>query len=167
MARSFSGDKRQLVPILKAGIAHRGFALVDVISPCVTFNDHEGSSKSYAYTRQHDVEAVATDFVPLRHGITIPESDEAVHTVTMHDGGTVRLRSVDPDYDPTNRDSAYAHVRACQQRGEIATGLLFVSEGGHDMHSALRTVPTPLVDVPFEQLCPGGAALEALMARFR
>ncbi len=167
VARSFSGDKKQLVPILKAAIAHQGFALVDVISPCVTFNDHEGSTKSYAYTRQHDVEAVVADFVPLRHSIELPETTESVRSVTLHDGDTVHLRSVDPTYDPTNRDSAYAHVRACQLRGEVATGLLFVAEGGHDMHSALRTVPTPLVDLPFEQLCPGSAALERLMQRYR
>lgn len=167
VARSFSGDKKQLVPILKAAIAHKGFALVDVISPCVTFNDHEGSTKSYAYTRSHDVEAVATDFVPIRHSITLPETDQEVHSVTLHDGDTVRLRSVAANYDPTSRDSAYAHVRACAQRGEVATGLLFVAEGGHDMHTALRTVPTPLVDLTHEQLCPGSAALDTLMERFR
>lgn len=167
VARSFSGDKRQLVPILKAGIAHKGFALVDVISPCVTFNDHEGSTKSYAYTRQHDVEAVAADFVPLRREITVPETDEAVRTVTLHDGGIVRLRATAPDYDPTDRDSAYAHVRACQRRGEIATGLLFVDESAHDMHDALRTVPTPLADLSHADLCPGRTALDRLMERYR
>jgi 2-oxoglutarate ferredoxin oxidoreductase subunit beta len=167
VARSFSGDKKQLVPILKAGIAHKGFALVDVISPCVTFNDHEGSTKSYAYTRAHDVEAVAADFVPLRKEITVPDTGEEVRTVQLHDGGTVRLRATAPDYDPTDRDSAYAHVRACQRRGEVATGLLFVSESARDMHDALRTVQTPLVDIPFEQLCPGSAALDRLMERYR
>ncbi|MBL8997241.1 MAG: 2-oxoacid:ferredoxin oxidoreductase subunit beta [Gemmatimonadales bacterium] len=167
VARSFSGDKRQLVPIIKAGIAHKGFALVDVISPCVTFNDHEGSTKSYAYTRQHEVEAVEADYVPLRREITMPETKGAVTVVQMHDGSSVRLRPTAPDYDPTDRESAYAHVRACQARGEIATGLLFVSEGARDMHELARTVPTPLVDVPFEALCPGQAALDKLMARYR
>ncbi len=167
VARSFSGDKKQLVPILKAAISHKGFALVDVISPCVTFNDHEGSTKSYAYTRQHDVEAVATDFVPLQREITVPETDEIVRTVALHDGSSVRLRATSDDHDPTNRDSAYAHVRACQRRGEVATGLLFVDEDGRDMHDALLTVPMPLVDLPYEQLCPGSAALTALMERYR
>ena len=167
VARSFSGDKTQLVPILKAGIAHKGFALVDVISPCVSFNDHEGSTKSYAFTREHEVEAVHTDFIPLRREITMPETNEDVTVVQMHDGTSVRLRSTAPDYDPTNRDSAYAHVRACQSRGEIATGLLFIDESKRDMHDMLRTVATPLVDVPFEKLSPGKAALEKLMDRYR
>ena len=167
VARSFSGDKSQLVPILKAGIAHKGLALIDVISPCVSFNDHEGSTKSYAYTREHEVEAVHADFVPLKREITVPETGESVKVVELHDGGRVRLRATADDYDPTNRESAYAHVRACQQRGEIATGLLFVDEHGTDMHDHLRTVPTPLVDLPYEALCPGRAALDSLMERYR
>lgn len=167
VARSFSGDKKQLVPIIKAGIAHKGFAIIDVISPCVSFNDHEGSTKSYAFTREHEVEAVHADFVPLQREITIPETDEEVHVVTMHDGARVRLRSTASDYDPTNRESAYVHVRECQGRGEIATGLLFVDENGKDMHDFLRTPNTPLVDLPFETLCPGAAAMDKLMERYR
>lgn len=167
VARSFSGDKKQLVPILKAGIAHKGFALVDVISPCVSFNDHEGSTKSYAYTREHDVEVVHTDFVPLRREITMPETNEDVAVVQLHDGGSVRLRATAPGYDPTDRDSAYAYVRSCQARRELATGLLFVDESGRDMHDMMRTVPTPLIDVPFERLCPGKSALDTLMEQFR
>ena len=167
VARSFSGDKKQLVPILKAGISHKGFALVDVISPCVSFNDHEGSTKSYKFTREHEVESVHTDFVALRREITIPETNEDVSVVQMHDGTSVRLRATAPDYDPTNRESAYAHVRACQARGEIATGLLFIDESKRDMHDLMRTVPTPLVDLPFEKLSPGKAALEKLMDRYR
>ncbi|MEX2179651.1 MAG: 2-oxoacid:ferredoxin oxidoreductase subunit beta [Gemmatimonadaceae bacterium] len=167
VARSFSGDKKQLVPILKAGIRHKGFALVDVISPCVTFNDHEGSTKSYAYTRQHEVEAVTTDFVPLRREITMPETDTAMAVVQMHDGSSVRLRSTSGGYDPTDRASAYAHVRACQARGEIATGLLFVDQGGHDMCDGLALPDQALVDVPYDRLCPGGKAMERLMERYR
>lgn len=167
VARSFSGDKKQLVPIIKAGIAHKGFAIIDIISPCVSFNDHEGSTKSYAFTREHEVEAVHADFIPLQREITVPETDEEVRTVTLHDGGRVRLRATASDYDPTNRESAYAHVRACQSRGEIATGLLFVDENGRDMHDYLRTPATPLVDLPFETLCPGKAALDSLMERYR
>lgn len=167
VARSFSGDKKQLIPILKAGIAHNGFAIVDVISPCVSFNDHEGSTKSYAFTREHEVESVEADFVPLRREITVADTNEEISVVQMHDGATVRLRSTSPDYDPTDRNSAYAHVRACQSRGEIATGLLFIDESGSDMHSMMRTVEQPLVDVPFEKLCPGSAALQKLMTRYR
>lgn len=167
VARSFSGDKKQLVPIIKAGLSHKGFAIIDVISPCVSFNDHEGSTKSYAFTREHEVEAVHADFVPLQREITVPETHEDLRVVTMHDGATVRLRSTTGDYNPTNRESAYAHVRECQSRGEIATGLLFVDEHGKDMHDFLRTPETPLVDLPFEQLCPGKSALDKLMERYR
>lgn len=167
VARSFSGDKGQLVPILKAGLTHNGLALVDIISPCVTFNDHEGSTKSYKFTREHEVEVVAADFVPLRREVVAPETDEAISVVTMHDGSTVRFRKTPEGYDPTDREAAYAHVRACQHRGEVATGLLFLDENGQDMHAVSRTVETPLVDVPYEQLCPGNDALQKLMEKFR
>lgn len=167
VARSFSGDKGQLVPILKAGLAHNGLALVDIISPCVTFNDHEGSTKSYKFTREHEVEVVEADFVPLRREVVAPKTDAAVTVVTMHDGSTVRFRKTPEGYDPTNREAAYTHVRACQKRGEVATGLLFLDENGQDMHAVAKTIETPLVDVPFEQLCPGNDALQKLMERFR
>src|SRR4051795_8546241 len=167
VARGFSGDKAQLIPILKAGLSHNGLALVDVISPCVTFNDHEGSTKSYAFTREHEVEIAAADFVPLRREITIPASETSVQVVQMHDGSTVRFRRLEDGYDPTNRDLAYAHVRACQARGEMATGLLFIDENGADMHAVAKTVDTPLAELPFETLCPGQAALQALMERYR
>lgn len=167
VARGFSGDKAQLVPILKAGLSHNGLALIDVISPCVTFNDHEGSTKSYKFTREHEVEISAADFVPLRREITATPAEAGVSVVTMHDGSTVRFRKTPDGYDATNREDAYAHVRACQLRHEVATGLLFIDEGGQDMHAISRTVQMPLIDVPYEQLCPGNAALQTLMERYR
>ncbi len=167
VARGFSGDKAQLVPILKAGLTHNGLALIDVISPCVTFNDHEGSTKSYKFTREHEVELSSADFVPLRHEICAPQTDMAVSVVTMHDGSTVRFRTTEDSYDPTSREAAYAHVRACQLRHEVATGLLFIDETGRDMHAVARTVATPLVDLPYSVLCPGNEALQVLMERYR
>ena len=169
VARSFSGDKAQLVPILKAGLRHRGFGLIDIISPCVTFNDHEASTKSYRFTREHHAEMTAVDFVPLRREITSDSEVEVQGTVsvTMHDGSVVRLRSVAEDYDPTDRDGAYAHVRALQQKKEIATGLLYIDTSANDMHAVNRTVDRPLVDIPFEELCPGSAALAELMEECR
>jgi 2-oxoglutarate ferredoxin oxidoreductase subunit beta len=167
VARGFSGDKPQLIPILKAGLSHNGLAMVDIISPCVTFNDHEGSTKSYKFTREHEVEISAADFVPLRREITAPVTNEAISTVTMHDGSVIRFRKTPDGYDPTNREAAYAHVRACQQRNEVATGLLFIDEKGADMHAVWKTVATPLVDLTYEQLCPGNAALQALMEKYR
>jgi 2-oxoglutarate ferredoxin oxidoreductase subunit beta len=167
VARSFSGDKGQLVPILKAGLKHEGMALIDIISPCVSFNDHEGSTKSYKYTREHNTEISWMDLVPLRREITAPEVDEAVVSVTMHDGAVMRFRKTDQSYDPTDREAAYAHVSACHARGEVATGLLFVDEKGQDMHAVNHTVRTPLAQLPFSALCPGSGALAELMEEFR
>jgi 2-oxoglutarate ferredoxin oxidoreductase subunit beta len=139
-----------------------------VISPCVTFNDHEGSTKSYAYTRAHEREAVAADFVPLRHEITVASGGAKVIDVPMHDGTHVRLRPTTDDYDPTDRASAYAHVRACQARGEIATGLLFMDEeSGEELCDGLALPRAPLYGLPYETLCPGSAALERIMERYR
>ena len=113
VARSFSGDKAQLVPILKAGLAHSGFAFIDVISPCVTFNDHEGSTKSYAYTREHNVEIVHADFVPPAAEITTEYEAGSVRNVMMHDGSWVRLRKVAEDYDSDrSRSRLRVHPRA-------------------------------------------------------
>jgi 2-oxoglutarate ferredoxin oxidoreductase subunit beta len=183
VARSFSGDKEQLVPIIKAGLAHQGFAFIDVISPCVTFNDHEGSTKSYKFTRErkrdvvltdhvvtevidHD-EPTASDLVPLRTEISAAYAPGATVDVVMHDGSTVRLRKVDEAYDPTDRDRAYAYVRAAQTRGEVATGLLYLATGSPDMHTLENTVETPLAWLPYEELCPGKDALTELMEDFR
>ncbi|MGZ3441945.1 MAG: thiamine pyrophosphate-dependent enzyme, partial [Polyangia bacterium] len=167
VARSFSGDKEQLVPILKAGLKHKGFAFVDVISPCVTFNDHQGSTKSYAYTREHMHEADDIDFVPLRKEIVMPPSDAAVREVRMHDGSVIKFRRLDDDYDPTDRDKAYGYLRERQKQGEVVTGLLYVNEESRDLHDVNKTVPMPLTTVPYEQLTPGAAALAKLQKRYR
>src|SRR4029453_19585796 len=160
VARSFSGDKAPLVPILKAGLTHKGFAFVDVLSPCVTFNDHEGSTKSYAYTREKNVEVVQADFVPPAAAIRAENEPGGVRNVMLHDGRWVRLRKIADDYDPTDRDAAYAYVRELQKAGEIATGLLYLSADSSDLHEQSNTVSTPLVQLPYSQLCPGGAELE-------
>jgi 2-oxoglutarate ferredoxin oxidoreductase subunit beta len=168
VARGFSGDKTQLVPLLKAGLAHRGFALVDVISPCVTFNDHEGSTKSYASTRARHHDVAPVDFVPLRAEIALEANPEpgGVREVRMHDGSTVRFRSVGEDHDPTDRAAAYATVARLQAAGEVVTGLLYVDEQGDEMHALSGTVAQPLVELSHEQLCPGSAALAELMAEY-
>jgi 2-oxoglutarate ferredoxin oxidoreductase subunit beta len=162
VGRSFSGDKRQLVPILKAGLRHRGFAFVDVISPCVTFNDHKGSTKSYAHTRFHMQEVVETDFVPLRAEIKAEYGEGAAHSVTMHDGSVVRFRKVADAYDPTDRGSVLEHLRVSRNKGEVATGLLYLEESSDDMHAYENTVDRPLVDVEQDRLCPGNEALQEL-----
>ena len=173
MARSFSGDKEQLVPILKAGLRHRGFALVDVISPCVTFNDHHGSTKSYQYTRDNYNRLVYADFVPPAHEIAASYDEGDVRTVQMHDGSRIQFRKIPQDYDPTDRDAVYAYVRERQRASEVATGLLYVEEAPRDgtdavdFHGIQGTVDEPLARYPYEDLCPGSEALERLQARFR
>jgi len=167
LARSFSGDKEQLVPILKAALAHRGFALVDVISPCVTFNDHEGSTKSYLYTRKRAVNAIEADFIAPAAEIVAEISQHGVSSVRLHDGSVVRFRSVPEGYDPTDRGAVEDCVREHQVRGEVVTGLLYINESAPDLHETSRTPETPLVDVPFEKLSPGAAALEALQEEYR
>lgn len=167
VARSFSGDKNQLVPIIQAGLAHRGFAFIDVISPCVTFNDHEGSTKSYAHTREHAVEVVHADFVPVRDPIETAYAEGSVQRVTLHDGSTVTLRKVAKDYDATNRDAAYAQIREHQRCGEVMTGLLYISADSKDVHDQNDTVPGALTNVPYDRLCPGNDALQKLQQQFR
>jgi 2-oxoglutarate ferredoxin oxidoreductase subunit beta len=167
VARSFSGDKAQLVPILKAALSHQGFALVDVISPCVTFNDHEGSTKSYLYTRQHQLPIVEADFVPPATEITAELPAGQVTSVTMHDGSVVRFSKVAADYDPTNRTAAQAYLHEKQSSGEIPVGLLYLDTHGIEMHAGAKTVSKPLSQVPFEELCPGNAALQALQQLYR
>jgi 2-oxoglutarate ferredoxin oxidoreductase subunit beta len=167
VARSFSGDKAQLVPILKAGLRHNGFALVDVISPCVTFNDHEGSTKSYDYTRKHQLPIIAADFVPPAEEITVEYDHGTTTEVKLHDGSVVRLHKVGPSYDPTNRAGAFMHLMERQQAGEIPMGLLYIDEQGVEMHQGAKTVKTPLARLRHEELCPGSAALEALQQAYR
>ncbi len=167
VARSFSGDKAQLVPILKAGLSHKGFAFIDVISPCVTFNDHEGSTKSYAYTRERNVEVVQADFVPPTAAITTDYEPGSTRNVMLHDGSWVRLRKLAEDYDAADRDRAYAYIRERQRGGEVLTGLLYLQPDSSDVHEQNNTVSQPLTRLPYEDLCPGNAALEKLQARFR
>jgi 2-oxoglutarate ferredoxin oxidoreductase subunit beta len=167
IARSFSGDKDQLVPILQAAIRHRGFALVDVISPCVTFNDHEGSTKSYLYTREHEVKAVAADFVMPASEILATIPKDGITAVPMHDGSVVRFRSLPTDYDPTDRRSVTDYLEERTTASEVVTGLLYVNELVEDMHELNKTAGTPLTKVPFEKLCPGSGALEKLQESFR
>jgi 2-oxoglutarate ferredoxin oxidoreductase subunit beta len=167
VARSFSGDKEQLVPILKAGLAHRGFALIDVISPCVTFNDHEGSTKSYRHTRDNQLAVTETDFVPIQTELTARYAEGTATTVTMFDGSQVHFVKVPADYDPTDRKAVMSYMMDRQKNGEVATGLLYIDPSSVDAHDMNKTVATPLAEMPFEDLCPGSAALDKLQAGFR
>jgi len=167
VARAFSGDKGQLVPILKAGLSHKGFALIDVISPCVTFNDHEGSTKSYLNTRKKMLPVIAADFVPLAAEITTEYAPGSAVSVKLHDGSTVRLRKLAEDYDTGSRQAAAAEVELHRGKGEVPTGLFFVDTKSRDMHDISGTTEVPLSQVPYEKLCPGSAALDELQKSFR
>lgn len=167
IARSFSGDKEQLVPILKAGLAHRGFALVDVISPCVTFNDHESSTKSYLHTRQHQLEVTQADFVPPAKEIRAQIGTKGETVVEMHDGSLVKFSAVPQGYDPTDRGKVFNYLQEQQAKGVILTGLLYLDESVEDMHEMNNTIQMPLARVPYEKLCPGSAELAKLMEEFR
>jgi 2-oxoglutarate ferredoxin oxidoreductase subunit beta len=167
LARSFSGDKEQLIPILKAAVAHRGFALLDVISPCVTFNDHESSTKSYKFFREHEVKEVQTDFVPIQVPIREKIPSDDAKAVTMHDGSVMRFRSVPDGYDPSDRQKVEAYIRDRQSRGEIATGLLYLDETGAEIHELNHTPEAALNSVAFTDLCPGANELAALQEDFR
>jgi len=167
VARSFSGDKAQLVPLLKAGFAHRGFALIDVISPCVTFNDHEGSTKSYAYTREHDVPVIETDWVAPQQEIAVDYAPGTALTVPLHDGSTVVMHKLRDDYDPRDRAAAMAYIQRHAKRNEYVTGLIHLDETSKDMHSQNATCEAPLNGLDYARLHPGSAGLAKLMARFR
>ncbi|MDE1922569.1 MAG: 2-oxoacid:ferredoxin oxidoreductase subunit beta [Gammaproteobacteria bacterium] len=168
VARSFSGDKAQLVPLIQAGMRHRGFALIDVLSPCVTFNDHEGSTKSYAYTREHYHAALEADFVQPAEQIAVDYEDGASMPVRLHDGSRVVLRKLDAAYDPTDRAAAQRFIAEKLSQGEYVTGLVHIDErDGTEFHELNRTSATPLNRIPYEKLNPGGAALDALMRQYR
>lgn len=167
LARGFSGDKAQLVPILKAGLGHRGFALVDVISPCVQFNDHEGSTKSFRYVREHELQDIEADLIPVRDQIRGEQRPGAVTEVELHDGSHVRFRAVPQGYDPSDRAKVGAYLVESAQRGEIATGILYLDERVPDMHHLSETPPEPLWDLPFERLCPGAGELAKFQSGLR
>jgi 2-oxoglutarate ferredoxin oxidoreductase subunit beta len=164
VARSFSGDKEQLVPLIKGALSHRGAALLDVISPCVAFNNHAGSTKSYDYVRAHNEAVNRLDFMPDRNAITAMYSPGEVIEVTQHDGSVLRLRKLAEGYDPSDRVAAMTHIATHEARGEILTGLLYVHADAGDLHGHLNTVAVPLNRLGERELCPGSAALAAINA---
>jgi 2-oxoglutarate/2-oxoacid ferredoxin oxidoreductase subunit beta len=167
VAQSFSGDKKQLVPLLKAAIKHPGFAFINVISPCVTFNNNVGSTKSYDYVREH-VEATSTiDFVPEMKEITTSYAEGAEQKVKMHDGSFIQLHKLSQDWDFQNRFSAMKALNEAKQKGEILTGLLYMNSESKDLHHTIDTSHNPLNTLGKAELCPGAEVLEALNADLR
>jgi 2-oxoglutarate ferredoxin oxidoreductase subunit beta len=167
VARSFSGDKRQLLSILKASLSHRGTALIDVISPCVTFNDHEGSTKSYAYAKDHDEPVDEVSFVPYFEDITIDYEPGTTTEVRMHDGSRLYLKKVAEDYDPTDKLTAIRVIHEAARRGEFATGVLYIEPDKDDFVTLLNVVDEPLATLPLDRVRPGREALEQIMESLR
>jgi 2-oxoglutarate ferredoxin oxidoreductase subunit beta len=167
VARSFSGDKKQLSALLKAALSHRGTAMLDVLSPCVTFNDHQGSTKSYAYVKDHDEPLADLSFVPFFEDISIEHEAGTAREVTLHDGSRIVLRKLDHEYDPTDRGESLRVLREIADRGEYATGLLYVDPGKRDFCSLLNLVDEPLAALPLERTRPGRHVLDELMEQQR
>jgi len=167
VAQSFSGDKTQLVPLIKAAMKHNGFAFINVISPCVTFNNNVGSTKSYDYVREH-VEATATmDFVPEMKTITTSYAEGTSKDVKMHDGSVIQLHKLSKEWDPQDRLSAINAVQRARKTGEILTGLLYIDEGSKDLHNLMGTTEKPLNTFTQAELCPGSEKLKDLNAGLR
>ncbi len=167
VARSFSGDKQQLVPIIKAAIAHKGAAFIDVVSPCVAFNNHPGSTKSYDYVREHNDAVNRIDFIPRKSEITVDYPDGEAVEVEQHDGTFLRLRKIHPDYDPHDRNAAMNYILEHQSRGEIVTGLLYAKPDSVDLHEHMDTTAVPFNQYGAVDLCPGAAILERLNESLR
>ncbi|MBX3282211.1 MAG: 2-oxoacid:ferredoxin oxidoreductase subunit beta [Acidobacteria bacterium] len=159
VAQSFSGDKEQLVPLMKAAMLHNGFALLNVISPCVTFNNNPGSTKSYDYVREHMEVAGLVDFVPISREILTTYEAGSVQDLLMHDGSKIYLHKLAKDWDPNDRLSAITALHNARKRQEVLTGLLYINEASTDLHSTLNTSETPLNQLEKASLCPGSDVL--------
>ena len=167
VARSFSGDKQQLVPLIKGALAHRGAAFIDVVSPCIAFNNHPGSTKSYDYVREHNEAVNRLDVVLPRAEIYAEYAEGELLEIDQHDGSVLRLRKLDADYDPRDRIRAMNLLQQRQAQGEVVTGLLYVAADAEDLHRHLNTIETPLNALGAEELNPGAEALERINASLR
>jgi 2-oxoglutarate ferredoxin oxidoreductase subunit beta len=167
VARSFSGDKSQLVPIIKAAIEHEGAAFIDVISPCVAFNNHAGSTKSYDYVREHNEAVNRLDFIAGRDPIEVDYAPGAVQIVEQHDGTAVALRKINGDYNVHDRVAAMNFLHQHAAKGQVVTGVLYLDREAEDLHKHLNTTEVPLNALAEKDLCPGSAVLDKINAGLR
>jgi 2-oxoglutarate ferredoxin oxidoreductase subunit beta len=167
VGRSFSGDKTQLVPLLKAALSHPGFAFLDIISPCVTFNNNLGSTKSYSFVRDHMEATAKMDFIPDEEEIVAHYSEGESLDLALHGGSKIRLKKLAPHWDPRDRTSAQEAVQHCRDRGEILTGLLYIDMDKPNLHGFLNTVDTPLNKLGEKECCPGNTKLKEINAHFK
>jgi 2-oxoglutarate ferredoxin oxidoreductase subunit beta len=163
VGRSFSGDKRQLHAMLKAAIAHKGTVMIDVVSPCVTFNDHEGSTKSYKYMKEHEEPLQTLDFVPVFQEINVEYDPGTTVEVTMHDGSRLRLTKLEEDYDATNRIRAISRLHEAHEKGEVLTGMFYVNPTAPSFIDMLNVTDHPLATLPESVIRPGKAVLDEVM----
>jgi 2-oxoglutarate/2-oxoacid ferredoxin oxidoreductase subunit beta len=164
VARSFAGDPKQLVALLKAALSHRGTAVLDVISPCVTFNNHEGSTKSYKYARESEIPLHELGFVPFFEQIAVEYEPGSVQQVEFHDGSKITLKKLDKDYDPSNKDLAIDTIHRAGREHQFLTGLLYIDEKKPDFTTIMDLTPTPLAALQQDKLRPGKQALDEIMA---
>ena len=167
VARSFSGDKKQLVPLIKAAISHKGFAFLDIISPCVTFNNHAGSTRSYDYVHEHITTAAIADFVPIKTEITSDCNNGECEDVCLHDGSIMRIHKLEENYDISNPLKAIGDIEAHKAKGEILTGLFYLDTTAADFHEINNTSSTPLNQLSQEALCPGSRILSEINKSFK
>ena len=167
VARSFSGDKTQLVPLIKAGLSHPGFAFIDCVSPCVTFNNNKGSTKSYDYVRHHIEATSVIDFVPEQKEITVKYEEGRTANVKLHDGSIIHLSKLSPNWDPTSRRLAFDRLQAAKSAGEVLTGLIYIDRKSQDFHDLMGTTKVPLNQLREKELCPGAETLEVINSSLR
>jgi 2-oxoglutarate ferredoxin oxidoreductase subunit beta len=167
VARSFSGDKKQLQAILKTAIAHRGLTVIDVISPCVTFNDHTGSTKSYSYMKEHEEVLQELDFVPFFEDITVEIPEGEVHDVQMHDGSHLRIRKLQRDFDPSDRFKALQALEESEAKGEVLTGVLYLNTNKPTFLDLLNLTDEPVATLPESRVRPPKTVLDSVMDELR
>jgi 2-oxoglutarate ferredoxin oxidoreductase subunit beta len=167
VGRSFSGDKRQLVPLIKAALKHKGMAFIDVISPCIAFNNHNGSTKSFEFVREHSSSVVNADLILGQPEITADYAEGTHESVAMPDGSTLQLYKVDADYDPHDRIGALTYVQKMQEQGQVATGLLYVDPDAVECHDIMETTAQPLNELAEDTLCPGNDVLASINQSYR
>jgi 2-oxoglutarate/2-oxoacid ferredoxin oxidoreductase subunit beta len=167
VARSFSGDKHQLVPLIQAGLSHKGFDFIDIISPCVTFNNTDFSTHGYKNTWENYVSLSELDFVPMRQEITTSYAAGKEEEITLHDGSVIHLHKTGEDYDPYDKENALHHINVYKKKGKIATGLLYINQSKSDLHELQDTVDKPFNQLSQHDLCPGSEVLMDINETFR
>ncbi|MBK6362175.1 MAG: 2-oxoacid:ferredoxin oxidoreductase subunit beta [Saprospiraceae bacterium] len=167
VAQSFSGDKHQLIPLIKGALAHSGFSFINVVSPCVTFNNNQGSTKSYDYVREHNEAVSSLDFVPVKEEISASYEHSVVTPIEMHDGSVMQFHKLSPKWNPEDKLSVLSALITAKDKFEILTGLLYFDKESKELHEMLNTTDTPLNQLTEKELNPGNEILSKINASHR